>query len=94
MFEGLPDATKRAKGVVKKLTDYSGNKAHDRHIHIDECKDIGLKITPLEDDDVFQDLVLTVHHCYMHVFQKAQAYKMIENHRGVAVVKNVPIKPS
>lgn len=92
MFAGSKDAKKRADHVVEKLTDYSGNKSHDRHIHIDECKDIGLNVSLLEDDDDFQDLVLTVHHCYMQVFQNTFAYKMIENHSGLALVKNVAPK--
>lgn len=89
MFDGKRNSLKLAKNVVKALTDYSGNKAHDRHIHIDECRKIGLNVSSLEDDDKFQDLVLTVHHCYMHVFQNALAYKIIENHLGVALVKNI-----
>jgi len=89
MFGGEPDAATKARNVVRKLTDYSGNKSHERHIHIDECKQIGLKIISLEDDPVFQDLVLTVHHCYMHIFQSLPAYKAIENHLGVALFKNV-----
>jgi ATP-dependent protease ClpP protease subunit len=90
MFGGLPDANERAKKVVKKLTDYSRNKSHNRHINIDECQnDIGLDISPLEDDPILQDLVLTVHHCNMHVFQNTLAYKMIENHLGLALVKNI-----
>ena len=89
MFVGEQGANKKARDVVKKLTAYSGNKSHERHIHIDECKQIGLKIVSLEDDPVFQDLVLTVHHCYMHVFQSTAAYKAIENHLGIALFKNV-----
>ncbi|HCO96876.1 MAG TPA: serine protease [Phycisphaerales bacterium] len=89
MFDGKPNSAKRAKKAVKELSDYSGNKAHDRHIHIDECRKIGLNVLSLEKDDRFQDLVLTVHHCYMHVFQNALAYKIIENHLGIALVKNV-----
>ncbi len=92
MFDGLEGAKNLAEGVVGKLTDYSGNKAHDRHIHIDECREIGLNISALEEDDKLQDLVLTVHHCYMHVFQNARAYKMIENHLGIALVKNIAMK--
>jgi hypothetical protein len=92
MFEKEKDAGKRARQIVKKLTDYSGNKNHGRHIHLDECKDIGLNVSLLEDDPMFQDLVLTVHHCYMHVFQNALAYKMIENHLGLALVKNMTPK--
>ncbi len=89
MFAGEQGANKKARDVVKKLTAYSCNKSHERHIHIDECKQIGLKIVSLEDDATFQDLVLTVHHCYMHVFQSVHAYKAIENHLEVALFKNV-----
>jgi ATP-dependent protease ClpP protease subunit len=88
MFAGTPNASRRAKKVVKKLTDYSGNKGHNRHIHIDECRDIGLNVSALEDNNDIQDLVLTIHHCYMHLLQNTSAYKIIENHRGVALVKN------
>jgi ClpP class serine protease len=73
--------------IVKNLTDYS--KGHDRHIHIDECKKMGLKIEELETDKKLQDLVLTVHHCYVHVFMNLPAYKMTENHKGIAIVKNI-----
>lgn len=93
MFAGFADANERAKKVVKKLTDYSRNKSHERHIHIDECRDeIGLVVSPLENDPILQDLVLTVHHCNMHVFQNTAAYKMIENHLGLALVKNITTK--
>ena len=34
-----------------------------------------------------QDLVLTVHHCYMHTLGNSAAYKIIENHKGKAIVK-------
>jgi ATP-dependent protease ClpP protease subunit len=87
MFAGNRDALKKAKAVVKHLTDYSGNKGHDRHIEFDECKKIGLKVTPIESNQALQDLVLTVHHCYMHTLMNTNAYKIIENHNGVAFIK-------
>jgi hypothetical protein len=92
MFSGERDAAKKARNVVKKLTAYSGNKSHDRHIHIDECQQMGLKVVPLENDGVFQDLVLTVHHCYMHAFQNTLCFKAIENHKGMALFKNIAPK--
>jgi len=84
------DAKKKAKGIVKHLTDYSQNKSHARHIHIDECKTIGLNVVELEADgnEELQDLVLTVHHCYMHSLMNSGAYKIIENHKGAAFIKN------
>ena len=54
-----------------------------------ECEAIGLNVTPLENDAKLQDLVLTVHHCYMHSFMNTPAFKAIENHLGDALIKNV-----
>jgi ATP-dependent protease ClpP protease subunit len=89
MFKGKRNARARAKQVVKRLTDYRGNKAHDRHIHFDECKKIGLDVDAIETvhDQEFQDLVLTVHHCLMHALMNTPAFKIIENHAGAAFVK-------
>ena len=87
MFAGTATASAKAKNVVKKLTDYRGNKTHSRHIHIDELVSMGLAIEPLEADPELQDLVLTVHHCYMHSLMNTTAFKMIENHKGAALVK-------
>lgn len=87
MFAREKDAREKAASVVRKLTDYSGNKTHDRHIHIDESKAIGLKVKEIESDGNFQDLLLTVHHCFMHSLMNTASFKMIENHLGVAFVK-------
>ena len=90
MFHGERNGRKTAKAIVKHLTDYRGNKTHDRHIAFDECKQIGLKVVPLEDDGALQDLVLTVHHCYMHALMNTPSFKIIENHKGAAFVKQIP----
>ncbi len=91
MFDGEPDAEEKAKAIVKHLSDHSHHKSHDRHIHIEECLKIGLKVTALEAmGDEVQDLVLTVHHAYMHTFARsATAIKIMENQNGVAVVNHV-----
>jgi len=93
MFRGDARSLTKARAVVKKLTDYSGNKGHDRHIDFDECRKIGLKVTALEADQTLQDLVLTVHHCYMHTLMNTNAYKIIENQTGAAFVKNAQAQP-
>jgi len=89
MFDGEANAKERAAEIVKKLSDFSGNKAHDRHIHIDECESMGLDIVKIESDQGLQDLILTVHHCYMHSLMNTASIKMIENHLGTAIVKQV-----
>jgi membrane-bound ClpP family serine protease len=87
MFAGEPNAKSKAASVVKKLTDYRRNRAHQRHIHFDECLRIGLHVSLIEDDQALQDLILTVHHCYMHSLTNTPSYKLIENHLGNAFVK-------
>ena len=86
MFAGLATANRKAKKVVTELTKYQDG--HDRHYHIDECKKMGLKIEELEKDNILQDLVLTVHHCYMHTLMNTSTFKLIENHQGVGMSKN------
>jgi hypothetical protein len=92
MFKDDPNAKTKAIKIVKKLTNYSKNRTHNRHIHFEECKKMGLKVTKIEDDNTLQDLVLTVHHCYMHAMMNTSSYKMIENHLGVALVKQEVIQ--
>jgi len=93
MFKGEPDAHKKSKKIVRKLTDYRGNKTHARHIHFDELRDMGLKISLIEDTQWLQDLVLTVHHCYMHALMNTPSFKIIENHLGSAFVKQQMVQP-
>lgn len=87
MFAGQPDAKKKAKEIVKGLSHVPTNKTHARHIHYDECKKMNLEVRELESDQHLQDLVLTVHHCYMHVFMTGPCYKAIENHKGIALFR-------
>jgi membrane-bound ClpP family serine protease len=93
MFEGLPDRKKKAKKITKALSNYPQNKTHDRHFDTDDCESMGLVIKRLEADPEMQDLVLTVHHCYMNLLMNTAAYKIIENHNGVALVKNLTAAP-
>jgi ATP-dependent protease ClpP protease subunit len=92
MFEKDPKAKDKAKNIVRKLTDYRGNLRHERHIHLEECQKIGLNVERIEDDNDLQDLVLTVHHCFMHSLMNTASYKMIENHNGVALVKQQTVQ--
>jgi len=89
MFAGDSQATKKARKIVKHLTDYRGNRTHNRHISRDECENVGLEIEKIESDPTLQDLILTVHHCYMHALMNTTSFKMIENHTGAALVKKI-----
>ena len=83
-----PEKTNTIMSITERLTDLDYNKTHNRHIHYQECMELGLKVVMLEDEDKkLQDLVLTVHHCYMHTLANTSAFKIIEDHRGRATIK-------
>lgn len=87
MFEGDPDASAKSDAIVEALSDADVHKSHDRHIPMAKCQELGLRIRVLEDDGELQDLVLTVHHCYMHAIMNSGTFKIIENHTGAAFMK-------
>lgn len=89
MFGGDLNAMTKAENIVLALNDHAGTKTHSRHLHIEDAMNIGLKVVQLEDDPELQDLVLTVHHSYMHTFANTSAGKIIENHAGSAIVMQV-----
>ncbi len=93
MFNEYPDKNVRADKVVKALSKHDELKTHSRHLDRDICRSYGLDIWELETDNELQDLVLTVHHAYMHTFAQSTAIKIIENHLGVATVLHATIQP-
>jgi len=86
MFKGLKTKEARANKVARELGDHALTRNHARHLDMDRCKEIGLKVFPLERDDKFQDLVLSVHHMCIHTLSATSAFKIIENHNGTAFV--------
>jgi len=91
MFDSISNAKELADKVVEHLGSHEDTKTHARHIQIDEAKSFGLKIKSLETDfkNDFQDIVLTIHHAYMHTFANSAAIRIVENHLGNAIVFNL-----
>lgn len=88
MFEkGKDDSV--IKNIVNSLNEHDNSKNHGRHLGIDFCKNIGLRIVPLEEDSALQDLVLSIHHSYMITFDGTPTTKIIENSDGKAMISQV-----
>ena len=87
MFASEQDSDDTINNILKELGDHALTKSHARHLSIERCRDIGLKIKALEEDDKFQDSVLSLHHACMLTFSATRAFKIVENHRGIAFVK-------
>ncbi len=89
MLKDNPDKEKIIKKILEELTDHSITLSHARHLSIEKCLEIGLVVEPLEDDQKLQDAVLAVHHSYMHTLTSTLAFKIIENHNGIAYIQTM-----
>jgi Serine dehydrogenase proteinase len=88
MFSELSQTEQDTKiGTISKVFANNEGRAHNTHIQYQQCLNVGLEVRRLEEDQKLQDLVLTLHHCYMHSMSNTAAFKLIENHLGRAMVK-------
>lgn len=89
MLSALPESEKNKKinSICDILSNQNDSKEHNTHFQFDQCLIAGLRVIRLEDDQILQDLVLTIHHCYMHTLGNTPAFKIVENHLGQAMVK-------
>lgn len=86
MLAGKPDAAVKADTILSELVDHSLTLSHARHLSASKCRSIGLEVVMLEDDQKLQEAVLSVHHALIHTLSATGAYKVIENHKGVAFI--------
>ena len=91
MFQGLANAQALADGVVQVLGSHVQTLSYSRHISVAAAQQLQLKVTPLEQDQKLQDLVLTVHHACMHTLGSTPAVKIIENQMGIALIDTVQL---
>ena len=81
MFKDDPDDEK-IKEIVNTLASPKDTKSHSRHLSARKCCELGLNITMMEDDIVNQDLILSIHHACMTMFDNSNAYKLFVNQKG------------
>lgn len=97
MLANQPDQDARVQTILRELADHSVSLAHNRHLSLAKCQEIGLKVVELESDQKLQDKVLSVHHIYFHTLSGTGAFKIIENHNGMAFIlqaQQVLVAPS
>jgi len=88
MFKG--DAA--AAEIAGRLAAYFGQPEHHTHgrpLMRDQLKDEGLVVEDLEDDDKFQDLVMSVYHAATHTLGGTNVVKIIENSMGRSYMRAV-----
>lgn len=72
----------KIQAIKNLFNENTTTKTHSRHISKDKCKTVGLNITDLESDQVLQDLILSLHHCYIILMENTAATKVVENSIG------------
>lgn len=76
------DEDKKGEEIAAWLGKAAEHKSHGRPIGIEHCKDLGLKVTALEDDQDFQEKVLSVFHASAVTLDLTACIKFIENQNG------------
>lgn len=87
MLSGATGAAEKADEILKELSDHALTMSHARHLSAAKCREIGLTVSMMEDDQRLQDAILSVHHACVHTLSSTQAFKIIENHNGVAFIQ-------
>lgn len=89
MFQTMKKPEAKIKKILTELGDHAINKNHARHLSLAKCKEIGLKVVPLEADPDLQDAVLSLHHASIHTLSSTSACKIIENQNGTALINTI-----
>jgi len=89
MFKNDPKKREKAKTISEWLSKTNLHKTHGRPINMKEAESKGLIIERLEDDNEFQDKVLSVFHAAMATHLVSNCVKLIENQNGQGAFLNV-----
>lgn len=92
MFKDVPPDQQKGRDIADWLGTNSIHKTHGRPIGIDIAKGRGLNVVPLEDDQEFQEKVLSVFHATTVTLEITDCMKFIENHEGKGSFLNVKIE--
>ncbi|MHB9143383.1 MAG: SDH family Clp fold serine proteinase [Paludibacter sp.] len=89
MFAANNSPSRKINNILTKLGNHALTKSHNRHLSIENCRDMGLIVDELEENGELQDVILSLHHTCMLTFSATPAYKIIENQNGTAFIKIV-----
>ena len=92
MFKNVPQEEQIGRNIADWLGNNAIHKTHGRPIGLSIAKEKGLKVFPLEEDQKFQEKVLSVFHATTVTLEVTDCMKFIENHEGRGSFLNVKIE--
>ena len=93
MFKNAEKASEKAEEVSEWLADHKNFKSHSRHISRSDIESHQITVSRMEDDNILQDLALSVFHAATHTFSATPSAKIVENHIGRAFIKHHVVQP-
>ena len=88
MFANDPQKEERVETILSLFASHQNTKAHDRHISASEAIRAGLNVKLLEDDEVLQDLALSVHHAATLLMKQSTLVRMVTNVKQIGLFVN------
>lgn len=83
MFRSRDDAEQVSRDIASDLANHQKHRDHSRRLSRRYVRDLGMNIVDLEDDQVLQDAVLTIHHCMRATFDaNPHVAKVVESAHG------------
>jgi len=92
MFKDDPNKDSKARNIAEWLSKTNLHKTHGRPISMKEAREKGLIVKALEDDNEFQDKVLSVFHAAMVTHLVSNCVKFVENQNGQGAFLNVEVQ--
>lgn len=86
MFGHDAASTKPAE-IAEYLSNHANFKTHGKHINIEKAQGIGLDVDRLEDNQEFQEKVLSAFHATMLTLSMTPTCKIVTNHVGNSFIK-------
>ena len=75
------------KKIRTVFLNHAKSYSHARQLSKEKCKQAGLKIVDLEANQKLQDAVLSLHHCYMILFDMCPFSKIVENQNASCYIQ-------
>lgn len=86
------DQIKRGNKIAEFLGNFDLHGSHGKPFNYEIAKDIGLKVSLLEEDQILQEKVLSLYHSCLLTFEYTNCVKIIENHNGIGSFMQIHIK--
>ena len=78
----------KIESIAKFLNSHEGHSSHGRGISLKDAKEIGLNVFDLREQKETEDIILSIYHAAIVLFQKTAAQKIILNNKKSKYINN------